>query len=245
MTGMLASVSNLEEAKIALHANVDIIDLKDPTHGVLGAVTTEVAQEVVKFVSGQCLVSATIGDLPMQATLISEAIFTMASTGVDIIKVGIFDDLTNEMIASLKEQAINGAKGFNGKQFTIVTVFFVDKGLDLERMPDLAKAGIRGVMLDTADKTKGTLRTHMEDNEIKNFVTQSKSYGLLAGLAGSLKASDIAPLLELEPDYLGFRGALCQNDSRIQALNSSSVINIRSLITDAKEDSVDVRAGSL
>jgi len=147
------------------------------------------------------------------------------------------------MIASLKEQAINGAKGFNGKQFTIVTVFFVDKGLDLERMPDLAKAGIRGVMLDTADKTKGTLRTHMEDNEIKSFVIQSKSYGLLAGLAGSLKASDIAPLLELEPDYLGFRGALCQNDSRIQALNSSSVINIRSLITDAKEDSVDVRAG--
>ena len=149
------------------------------------------------------------------------------------------------MIASLKEQAMNGAKGFNGKQFTIVTVFFVDKGLDLEKMSDLAKAGIRGVMLDTADKTKGNLRTHMEDDEIKNFVIQSKSYGLLAGLAGSLKASDIAPLLELEPDYLGFRGALCQDDSRIQALNSSSVINIRSLIINAKEDSVDVRAGSL
>ncbi len=245
MTGMLASVSNLEEAKIALHANVDIIDLKDPTHGALGAVTTEVAQEVVKCVSGQCLVSATIGDLPMQATLIGEAISTMASTGVDIIKVGIFDELTNEVIASLKEQAINGAKGFNGKQFTIVTVFFVDKGLDLEKMSDLAKAGIRGVMLDTADKTKGNLRTHMEDDEIKNFVIQSKSYGLLAGLAGSLKARDIAPLLELEPDYLGFRGALCEDDSRIQALNSSSVRKIRSLITSAKVDSVHVRAGSI
>ena len=244
MTGMLASVSNLNEAKIALHANVDIIDLKDPTHGALGAVTTEIAQEVVKFVSGQCLVSATIGDLPMHATLIGKAISTMASTDVDIIKVGVFDKLTDEVIASLKEQAINGAKGFNGKKFTIVIVFFVDKGLDLEKMSDLAKAGIRGVMLDTADKTKGNLRTHMEDDEIKNFVIQSKSYGLLAGLAGSLKASDIAPLLELEPDYLGFRGALCQDDSRIQALNSSSVRNIRSLITNAKEDAVHARAGS-
>ena len=72
----------------------------------------------------------------------------------------------------------------------------------------------------------------------------SDLYGLLAGLAGSLKASDIAPLLELEPDYLGFRGALCQDHSRIQSLNSSSVRNIRSLITNAKQDSVHVRAGA-
>jgi len=242
MTGMLASVSNLQEAKIALQENVDIIDLKDPANGALGAVTTEVAQEVVKFVSGQCLVSATIGDLPMQATLIGKAIATMASTGVDIIKIGVFDDLTDEVIASLKQQAINGAKGSNGNQFTLVIVFFVDKGLDSEKISDLAKAGIRGVMLDTADKTKGNLRTHMQDEELQDFVSQAKSYGLLAGLAGSLKASDIRPLLVLEPDYLGFRGALCQDSSRIQALNCSSVRNIRSLITNAKEDSIHVRA---
>jgi len=242
MTGMLASVSNLDEAKIALHENVDIIDLKDPANGALGAVTTEISQQVVKFVSGQCLVSATIGDLPMQASLIGKAIATMASTGVDIIKVGVFDDLTDEVVASLKQQAIKGAKGINGKQFTIVIVFFVDKGLDSEKISDLAKAGIRGVMLDTADKTKGNLRTHMQDKEIDSFVTQAKSYGLLAGLAGSLKASDVAPLLKLEPDYLGFRGALCQDSSRIQALNSSYVRNIRSLITNEKEDSLHVRA---
>ncbi len=244
MTGMLASVSNLQEAKIALRENVDIIDLKDPSQGALGAVGIEIAEEVVEFVSGQCLVSATIGDLPMQATLIAEAITTMAATGVDIIKVGVFDDLTDEVIASLQEQAIRGVKGIDGKQFTIVIVFFVDKGLDLEKISDLAKAGIRGVMLDTADKTKGNLRSHMQDKEIESFVSHTRSYGLLAGLAGSLKASDIAPLLELEPDYLGFRGALCQDHSRIQALNSSSVRIIRSLITNAKEDPIHVRAGT-
>jgi uncharacterized protein (UPF0264 family) len=180
----------------------------------------------------------------MQATLIGKAIATMASTGVDIIKVGVFDDLTDEVIASLKEQAIKGAKGVNGNQFTIVIVFFADKGLDLQKMSDLAKAGIRGVMLDTANKTKGNLRTHMEAKELQSFVNQAKSYGLLAGLAGSLKASDISTLLDLEPDYLGFRGALCQDNLRIQALNSSSVRNIRSLITTTNNDSVHVGAGS-
>ena len=59
---MLASVSNLDEAKIVLEENVDIIDLKDPSQGALGAVTTKIAQEVVEFVSSQFLVSATIGD---------------------------------------------------------------------------------------------------------------------------------------------------------------------------------------
>lgn len=241
---MLASVANLQEAQIALQENVDILDLKDPAYGALGAVTTKIALKIVKHVSGQCLVSATIGDLPMQATLIGKAISTMASTGVDIIKVGIFDDLTDDVITSLKQQAINGAQGSDGRRFTIVVVLFADKNINLERIADLAKAGIRGVMLDTVDKTKGNLRTYVEDNELRKFVMQAKSYGLLAGLAGSLKASDVAPLLKLGPDYLGFRGALCKDNLRIQILDNISVRKIRSLIKNIKEDSVHVKAGS-
>lgn len=243
MTGMLASVSNLQEAQIALQENVDILDLKDPAYGALGAVTTEVALQVVEYVSGRCLVSATIGDLPMQATLIGKAISSMASTGVDIIKVGVFDKLTDEVITSLQEQVIKGVNSSYGKQFTIVMVFFVDKGLDLKKIPELAKAGIRGVMLDTADKTKGNLRIHMDDRYLKDFVIQAKSYGLLAGLAGSLNASDISSLLELDPDYLGFRGALCKDNLRIQALDSASVRNIRFLVTNIEEDSMSNKKG--
>ena len=98
------------------------------------------------------------------------------------------------------------------------------------------------MMLDTADKTMGNLRSHMQDKEIGSFVIHAKSYGLLAGLAGSLKASDIAPLLKLEPDYLGFRGALCKDHSRIQSLDSAYVRKIRCLVTDAKEDSIKMGA---
>ncbi len=243
MTGMLASVSNLSEAQIALEENVDIIDLKDPAHGTLGAVTTEVALDIVKLVSGHCIVSATIGDLPMQATRISQAISIMASTGVDIIKVGAFDDLTDEVIEALKEQAIKGAQADDGMQFSIVIVLFVDKGLNLEIIPDLAAAGVRGIMLDTANKSKGNLRTQMRDKDIKAFVVQSKSFGLMTGLAGSLCIGDIAPLLELAPDYLGFRGALCQDNLRTQAIDSSAVRKVRSMITNDKEEAIYANAG--
>jgi len=243
MTGMLASVSNLSEAQIALEENVDIIDLKDPAHGILGAVTTEVALDIVELVSGHCIVSATIGDLPMQATMIGEAISTMASTGVDIIKVGAFGDLTDDVIAALKEQAIKGAEGNDGIEFSIVVVLFVDKSLDLEIIPDLAAAGIRGIMLDTANKSKGNLRTQMRDKDIKAFVVKSKSFGLMTGLAGSLCISDIAPLLELRPDYLGFRGVLCRDNLRTQAIDSSAVRKVRFIVTNDKEEAIHAKAG--
>lgn len=41
------------------------------------------------------------------------------------------------------------------------------------------------------------------------FVAAVRRQGLLSGLAGSLRSEDLDPLLALDPDYLGFRGALC------------------------------------
>ncbi len=40
MTKMLASVTGTEEAETAIECNVDIIDLKDPKAGALGALPT-------------------------------------------------------------------------------------------------------------------------------------------------------------------------------------------------------------
>jgi len=90
MTGMLASVNSLEEAIIVLDAKVDIIDLKQPAQGALGALETARVEEIVSAINGRCPISATVGDLPMQAELIFDAVARMAKTGVDYIKIGFF-----------------------------------------------------------------------------------------------------------------------------------------------------------
>ena len=41
MTGMLASVNTIDEALWVLNAGVDIIDLKEPANGALGALEPE------------------------------------------------------------------------------------------------------------------------------------------------------------------------------------------------------------
>ena len=64
MTRMLASVNGPAEAEIALAGGADIIDLKDPTRGALGAVASGVIGATVRAVGKRRLVSAVAGDLP-------------------------------------------------------------------------------------------------------------------------------------------------------------------------------------
>ena len=90
MTKMLASISNLEEARCILEAGVDIVDVKDPDKGVLGAVETDVIREIVNIVGGRSQTSATIGDVPLDSSSIAGGIAALRDTGIDIIKIGIF-----------------------------------------------------------------------------------------------------------------------------------------------------------
>ena len=53
MTGMLASVSSLDEARLAIEAGADVVDLKDPAHGALGALEASIAREIVAAFGGK------------------------------------------------------------------------------------------------------------------------------------------------------------------------------------------------
>ena len=244
MVGMLASVKDLSEAEIALQANVDVIDLKDPSKGALGAVDEAVAREVVESVAAHCLVSATIGDLPMQAELINQAISVVAGTGVDVIKVGVFGEITDSVLEVLKKHVIDGVQAVDGKRFFLVLVCFVDHGIEaeLQQLPVFASTGIRGVMLDTAEKHAGNLCDYMTDQQLYASIREVQSYGLLAGLAGSLRGGDISRLLPLQPDYMGFRGALCHDNLRVQTLDFLRVQQICALVHEKRGGSDDTVA---
>jgi dihydroneopterin aldolase len=69
-------------------------------------------------------------------------------------------------------------------------------------------------MLDTAGKDGLSLRNHLGDEELRDFVSAARRLRLAVGLAGSLREGDIPHLLPFHPDYLGFRGALCGGNTR-------------------------------
>ncbi|OQW78632.1 MAG: hypothetical protein BVN35_02945 [Proteobacteria bacterium ST_bin11] len=220
MTAMLASVNSLAEALLVEAAAVDIIDLKQPARGALGALDIATVAEIVRRLQPDSCVSATIGDLPMQPALIVPAVQAMAATGIDYVKIGFFPG--GDWLACIESLQVLAGQGV-----ALVAVLFADTQPDFAIIDVLAKAGFRGVMMDTADKQLGSLTRLMSSDELEQFVDRVASAGLLSGLAGSLRTEDVAGLLQLGPDYLGFRGALCRQHSRTAQLDVTQIDKLR------------------
>ena len=104
------------------------------------------------------------------------------------------------------------------------------------------KMGITGIMLDTKEKKGKNMCSNLNDNELMQFVELAKENNLITGLEGSLRFEDISGLLELNPDYLGFRGALCSQSNRINEINIEQVDKIRKAIPYTNLDNFEKRA---
>jgi len=224
MSRMLASVNCLQEARIVQQAGADIIDLKQPALGALGALDTQTVHNIMHELGAENTISATIGDLPMQAELIGNAVQAMAATGVDYIKIGFFPSQSwAQVIKKLQPLTQSGLK--------LIAVLFADQQPDLTTIEQFAKAGFVGVMLDTMQKSGGSLTQVMPLATIQNFVVSAKQQNLKTGLAGSLRTSDIDLLLPFQPDYLGFRGALCVQHQRTGKLDPVATLKIKSQLS--------------
>lgn len=225
MTWLLASVRDLAEAELAWAGGAELVDLKDPDRGALGAWPEAALRHAVARLGDRAVLSATTGDLPMEPAGLVAAARATAATGVAYVKVGFFAGGDQAACAgALAAVAAEGAR--------LVAVLMADQEPDLDLLPRLAAAGFAGAMLDTADKRAGGLRRHLDEATLARFVATAQAQGLLCGLAGSLGLADIPPLVALGPDYLGFRGALCRGD-RSGALDPQALAAVREALQTA------------
>ena len=227
MTGMLASVSSPEEAKIVLEQKVDIIDLKNPKNGALGALDLDIIDSIVGLVKKNIPISATIGDIEPNDIKLEEYIFNISRMGVNFVKVGLFEETIPDRFVEIIDKC--GKKDIN-----IIIVIFAENISDISLLESLMKINIKGIMIDTKNKSSKNLCSIMRYEKLEKFVKLVKSYNLLSGLAGSLKYEDIEKLLSLRPDYLGFRGALCTRQNRVESIDSNAVKRIRDIIAEKK-----------
>lgn len=228
MTRLLASVATLDELLLAAEGGADILDLKDPTAGALGAWPPERIAEAVALVHTRPL-SATVGDLPMDPAPVAARVAETAALGVDYVKIGLTPDGDPAgCVAALAAQARRGAH----RGARLVAVLFADlwpdfRLLDGPLLNAVAQAGFTGAMLDTAGKASGGLLRHKSPDTVARFVDDAHRLGLLTGLAGSLTLADVPALLPLGPDYLGFRTALCAAGDRRGVLDTAALAAVR------------------
>lgn len=225
MTQLLVSVTNIDEARIALENGADIIDLKDPAAGALGALPISLVKSVVNYVNTQSvanrrLTSATIGDLPMLPDLIVERVVQLFDTKVNFIKIGFFESTNYQpCLDALRNIAQSGVK--------LIAVLFAENTYQADLVEAIKEAGFIGVMLDTAKKNGLTFMDYYSDEQRKAFAKKVIENHLSFGLAGSLKLQHVVIAKEINPTYMGFRGGVCDANQRELALNAEKIRAIR------------------
>lgn len=234
----LASVRDCREALSAAALGADILDLKEPRRGALGAVARDEQHAILAALgSERPAVSATVGDLPLEATSLAAAIRATAAAGVDIVKFGVFARGA-EAAAGLRALG----RALRDDAIALVAVLPADKLGGIGEILDLARRAIAecdvvGVMLDTAAKSRGSLPELLAYQELARFVAAAHAAGRLAGLAGSLRAEHIEPLAATGADLLGFRGALCAGD-RSAALDTAAFRAVRERLLAVRSTSL-------
>nr|WP_238258095.1 (5-formylfuran-3-yl)methyl phosphate synthase [Methylobacterium gnaphalii] len=205
---LLVSVRDADEASLACAAGADLVDAKDPANGALGALPVDAVRAIVARVGASVTTSAVAGE-PDTASALAPCVAAMASTGVDYVKVAVRSEHPDAALAEAAEAA-------GGR---LIGVLFAGDVFGLNIVPRLAAAGFRGAMIDTRSKDGRRLGDLLLPDDLAAFVAACHAHGLLSGLAGSLDVDDIPALAAHAPGYLGFRGGLCRNGDRRNALD--------------------------
>jgi (5-formylfuran-3-yl)methyl phosphate synthase len=227
MTRMLASVADAAEAAVVLQLGADVIDLKDPRRGALGAVPLDIAREALADVARRRETSAALGDPPYGEPALIAGARAVAAMGVDYVKLAVDGPALDRLGDSLRRLA---------RDVSLIGMMFADEAPDFALLAKLAALGFRGAMLDTRDKTRGRLVAFLDVVRLNEFCSQCRALRLISGLAGSLEAPDVPRLLLVRPDVLGFRGALCHSHNRGGAIDPQAVALIRDLIPRERPD---------
>jgi dihydroneopterin aldolase len=221
-TLFLASVRDAAEAELAIGAGADIVDLKDPDAGALGALAPATIDACVRAVGGRVPVSATIGDLPLEERSLCAAVLATAARGVDYVKLGLFP-------GGDAEGALKGLAPL-APRIRLILVLFADALPEFDAVTFAGRIGVAGVMLDTVGKGGVSLSGLMAPERLRGLIASARARGLGIGFAGSLRAGDVPTLLALGPDLLGFRGALCRDGRRGEPLDPVRLAGIRAAI---------------
>lgn len=211
---LLVSVASAADASAALAGGADLIDAKDPLSGALGAVSVEVLRRIHATVAGHRPVTAALGDAADEAA-IECAARAFTAEGASLVKLGFAGIASAADVAALTAAAVRGAGPGPGGPGGVVAVAYADAhrvgSIAPAALLELAaRAGAKGVLLDTADKDGPGLRDLVAETALAAWVTEAHEAGLFVALAGKLTAGDLPFVRDVGADVVGVRGAACE-----------------------------------
>jgi (5-formylfuran-3-yl)methyl phosphate synthase len=227
---LLLSVTDAHEARVAVEAGVDIVDVKNPAEGSLGAPAPGVIERVREVVPLERPVSAAIGDLPNLPGTAALAALGAARSGAEYVKIGLWGtSSTDEAVAVLRA----AREAVDGEAVVIAGAY-----ADAERVPGgslppgavvaaARQAGVGGCLLDTALKDGRGLFEWLTPKALAALVAEGHGAGLEMALAGALRAEDLRVVRTTGADIAGVRSAACRDGRRTAPLDAERIGRLR------------------
>ncbi|MEZ6058395.1 MAG: (5-formylfuran-3-yl)methyl phosphate synthase [Planctomycetaceae bacterium] len=257
---LLVSVRNAVEGVAAMRGGCDILDLKEPERGSLGAVEATVASEVLEAIRLRVTdavaplsilpVSIALGevrdamvirgkplDLPPLVTQIRQFF-----AGVSYLKLGSagLRDVPNWQSHwhAVEQQYLDGfhSKALHQPQW--VAVAYADASLAAaptmsEVFEAAVERGCRGFLVDTWGKSDKRLFDWTSLDELRDLFTRAKAAGLLTAVAGRLRPVDFPLLTTLPVDIVGVRTAACTGGDRLGAIDPGKIVSLQEALQEA------------
>jgi uncharacterized protein (UPF0264 family) len=220
---LLVSVVSALEARHALAGGADIIDVKDPSQGPLGAPSPRVLSEVVTEIGGAAPVSVALGDLPNLPHTAALAARGAALGGAAFVKVGLREIATVDNAVALMRAVAEAV----APETAVIAAAYADAAaldppaLAPEWLPDVVRrAGIAGALVDTFVKDGRGLYSWLSERELVDLIARTRGAGGHFAVAGQLTLGD---LRRVETDVVGVRSAVCRGGDRAAELDSELV----------------------
>lgn len=219
---LLVSVISADEARRALAGGADIIDVKDPRQGALGAPTPRVLSEVAQAVRGAAPISVALGDLPDLPHTAALAAQGAALSGAGFVKVGLRLRDLDRAVAMMS--AVRDAVG---RHTAVIAAAYADAdaldppALSAAWLPALVeRTGIAGALVDTFVKDGRGLYAWWSESELAELVARTRAAGGTFAVAGQLRLGE---LRRVAADVVGVRSAVCRGGDRMAALDAELV----------------------
>lgn len=203
MAGLLVSVRNASEAGLALLEGVDLIDLKEPGLGSLGASDPATWDQVAQIVGGKKPLSAALGELRDWEGQLPQPDYTYLKWGLS--------GLGGSSLRSLMSEAFGIAEDAG---HTPVAVAYADYQVakcppPLEILEIGASLGSSVLLVDTWSKDGKHLLDWLDLDQLATLRHRTSGMGMKLALAGSLNFDLVETIQPIQADWLAVRGAVC------------------------------------
>ena len=222
---LMISVISVSEAEDAVRGGADIVDIKNPVEGSLGAQPPGLIREISKCGSGRAEISAAIGDMPNLPGTAALAALGAAVCGAGYIKVGLHGTRSEAEAVKLLCAVREAVRGFPASVIAAAYADYRRAGtLNPEWLPRVAaEARVTGCLVDTAVKDGHTVFDFMDSRTLRLLADQSHAAGLWFAMAGALREQDLPVARALGADVVGLRTAVCKDSRRAGPLDAASV----------------------